>query len=235
MNKTAKRNLKIGAGVAALAFTIGGSFAYFTDYADTSASGTAGTVDITLDATGIVLTDELGQDILNPGDMRAVSYSVTNDGNKSIDVRTTITVTSSVAMNKEADQAEFEIYKLADVELVEGEGYKPVEGAMPLAVKSISEDGKVITYKPADIILNGTGDIRETEADVLTSGTNVTVSEAGDSVAFDYVLVFKGEASNDFQAATVSIDLLVEAKQHRNTGAGWELVAEDGYTVDAAN
>ena len=70
-------NKKIGAvcGIAALAVVAGASFAYFTDRADTTASGTAGTVGIDL-ASDINLLDADGQNILNPGDMR--------DGNKLI-------------------------------------------------------------------------------------------------------------------------------------------------------
>ena len=239
MRKSTKRNLKIGAATAALMLTVCGSLAYFTDNASTNASGTAGTVGIELDSTGIVLTDADGLNILNPGDMRTVSYELTNTGNKSIDVRTTIVLTSTQAMDKESAQAEYEIYLASDVELVPGEGYKPVEGAQPLAVRSISEDGKTITYKPADYILNGSADHaeREVEADVLVSDADgdIVVGANGDTVQLNYVLVFKGAASNDFQNSGVTIDVLCEAKQHRNTEAGWSLVAEEGFTVPAAN
>ena len=55
-------NKKIGAvcGIAALAVVAGASFAYFTDRADTTASGTAGTVGIDL-ASDINLLDEIGR------------------------------------------------------------------------------------------------------------------------------------------------------------------------------
>ena len=108
-------NKKIGAvcGIAALAVVAGASFAYFTDRADTTASGTAGTVGIDL-ASDINLLDADGQNILNPGDMRDGSFSITNTGNKSIDVRTTVVLTSSVAMDKTADQAEYELYAASD-------------------------------------------------------------------------------------------------------------------------
>ena len=53
-----------------------------------------------------------------------------------------------------------------------------------------------------------------------------------------FVLIFKGEAGNEWQASTISMAVLVEAKQHENTQAGWEIVAtevlEGGTTVVAA-
>ena len=77
----------------ALVLLIGSSFAYFTDYAAMSTQGTAGTVSISLDSD-INLLDENGMDILNPGDIRSGSVTVTNMGNKSADIRTTIALTA---------------------------------------------------------------------------------------------------------------------------------------------
>ena len=236
MKKSTKRNLKLTSAVAALALIATGSLAYFTDYAETDASGTAGTVGITLDS-GINLLDADGKNILNPGDLRDAGFTVTNTGNKSIDVRTTIVLTSTQPMAL-SGQAEFELYHREDVEFIDGKGWQPKENAEPIAVREISADGLTITYKPADYILNGAGasDMeREIEADVAVDAKNFDVSDDGTSVECDYVLVFKGASSNDFQAAGVSIDVLVEAKQHRNTEAGWELVAGDGEVVPAAN
>ena len=216
-------NKKIGAvcGIAALAVVAGASFAYFTDRADTTASGTAGTVGIDL-ASDINLLDADGQNILNPGDMRDGSFSITNTGNKSIDVRTTVVLTSSVAMDTTADQAEYELYAASDVELVEGKGYTPKADAKPIEVRSISEDGTKITYAIPDYVLNGNEDFdeRETE-DGITSDTH----------DYDFVLVFKGDSANKFQNSTVTIDVLAEAKQHRNTGAGWQIVSQETYSL----
>ena len=77
----------------AVAILFGCTFAYFTDYATTSTSGTAGTVALSMDSN-INLLNPDGLDIINPGDMRDGSFTVTNEGNKSIDVRTTIALTT---------------------------------------------------------------------------------------------------------------------------------------------
>ena len=207
----------------ALVMVLGSSFAYFTDRADTSASGTAGTVGVDL-TSDINLLDEDGKDILNPGDIRDGSFGVENTGNKSIDVRTTIVLTSSVAMDKTAAQAEYELYLKDDVEFVEGKGWMPKDGAQPLEVRSISEDGKTITYNLPDYILNGNEDFGDDKREIEDGITT-------DSHDNDFVLIFKAGSSNEFQDSTVQLDVLVEAKQHRNTGAGWDIVAQESYTV----
>ena len=211
----------------ALVMVLGSSFAYFTDRADTSASGTAGTVGVDL-TSDINLLDEDGKDILNPGDLRDGSFGVENTGNKSIDVRTTIVLTSSVAMDKTAAQAEYELYLKDDVEFVEGKGWMPKDGAQPLEVRSISEDGKTITYNLPDYILNGNEDFGDDKREIEDGITT-------DSHDNDFVLIFKAGSSNAFQDSKVQLDVLVEAKQHRNTGAGWDIVAQESYVSGAIN
>ena len=148
MQKTNKRFAVVAGAVAAI-LAMGASFAYFSDYATSQATGTAGTVAIALDSD-INLLDAEGRDILNPGDMRDGSFDVTNEGNKSIDVRTTIKLVAKDhegnAINFTGDaetQSEYDLYLASDVELVEGRGYMPKADAKPLEVKSI--EGNVIT------------------------------------------------------------------------------------------
>ena len=215
--------------VLAVVMIFGSTFAYFTDRAGTNSKGTAGTVGIDL-TSDINLLDADGKDILNPGDLRDSSFGVENTGNKSIDVRTTIVLTSSVPMTTgENGQAEYELYLRDDVHFVEGEGWKPNDGAQPVQVRSISEDGKTITYNVPDYILNGNEDFGDENREI----------EEGVDTDFhdnDFVLIFAGsQTDNDFQGSTVQIDVLVEAKQHRNTGAGWEIVAQEAYSNGAIN
>ena len=224
-----KNNKKLGlvCGALAVVMVAGASFAYFTDRADTSAQGTAGTVAIDL-VSDINLLDADGKDILNPGDLRDGSFSVENKGNKSIDVRTTIVLTSSEAMTTDVNgQAEYELYLKSDVELVEGKGYAPKAGAKPIEVRSMSDDGKVITYNIPDYILNGNEDFGDENREIEDGITT-------DLHDYDFVLVFRGDSANKFQDSTVKLDVLAEAKQHRNTGAGWEIVAQETVTFGGA-
>jgi len=226
MKRNFKKFAKIGAGVMAAALMLVGSFAYFTDRVATNATATAGTVDLALDDSGIVLTDADGQDIFNPGDIRDVDFTVANEGNKSVDVRTTIKLTSSVPMDTTAAQAEYELYRASDVKLVAGEGYQLKDDVSPVPVRSISNDGTVITYAIPDYTLNGDSSLAEKETE-----TGISTDEN----TYDYVLLFKGTSSNDFQDSTARLDVLVEAKQHRNTGAGWNIVAQESYTAGSIN
>lgn len=236
MKKTfCNKKLASAAIVGAIALTMIGSMAYFTDYATTQATGTAGTVAISLDSD-INLLNEDGKNILNPGDMRDGSFSITNEGNKSIDVRTTIKL---VAKDREGnainltgsatEQSEYDLYLREDVELVEGYGYQPKADAKPLEVKSI--EGNTITYILPEYSLDGN---KDDYAEYETVGDDY-VAHSHD---YDFVLVFKGEAGNEWQASSITIGVLVEAKQHENTQAGWEIVATEvlqgGTTVVAA-
>ena len=209
-----------------------GSFAYFTDRADTRASATAGTVNIELNADTLAnaMKDNDGKDIFNPGDMREINYELSNKGNKSIDVRETIILTSSVAMDKEAAQAEYEIYKAEDVKLIEGKGYFPVDGSTPLSVRSISDDGTQITYTVDEYVLNGYDkDGDDTKREIENGVTTTNNSGA-------YVLVFKSAAGNEFQNSTVTLDILAEAKQHRNTAnVDWTELASESISFGGAD
>lgn len=226
MNKIFNKKVAVAAGIGAVILAMGASMAYFTDYATTNASGTAGTVAIEM-ASDIDFTDANGMDILNPGDMRDGSFGITNMGNKSIDVRTTVALTAldregnALAFTGDADtQSEYDLYLASDVELVEGYGYQPKADAKPIEAKTIN--GNVITYEIADYILNGNSD----------EYAEVETVDGIDAFAHDYdfVLVFKGETGNEWQASTVTMDVIVEAKQHENTGAGWDIVAQESVT-----
>lgn len=220
--ESSKKNTKKAVAVGSLAgmMALTGSLAYFTDRVETDASATAGTVDLVLASDW--------QDIanFNPGDKADLDYEISNDGNKSVDVRERIVVKSSVAMNT-ADQAEFEVYKAADVEQNANGAYVPKDGAEPVttdANRIVSADDTSITYEIAQYTLNGTGANAE-EEDGITATSH----------ASDYVLVFKGDSSNAFQGANVTVDLVAEAKQHRNTGDDtWDLISTDSITAGGA-
>lgn len=208
--------------VLSFALLISGTFAYFTDHVTTQSIGTAGTVAVELNNT-INLLDEDGYDILGPGDMRVASFELVNMGNKSIDVRTTIalTITSEhydlTFSGDSAMQSEYDLYLREDVELVEGHGYMPKEGKTPIQVKSVN--GNVIFYEVPEYSLNGNS---ERYAEVETINGTGTFKHV-----YDYVLVFKHDTGNEWQDSVITIDILAEAKQHENTGAGWDIVAKE--------
>ena len=214
-----RRNKVKTAGATALAgaLILAGSMAYFTDHETAKATTTAGTVDLTLTEAWADVSN------FNPGDQADFSYTISNDGNKSIDVRETIVLKSSVAMDA-ATQAEFELYKAADVEQQANGSYIPASGAQPIttgANRVVSDDNMSIKYVIDEYVLNGTGENAETE-----DGINAISKDS------DYVLVFRNDSGNAFQGAELSVDLLAEAKQHRNTdGDTWTTVATEEVTM----
>ena len=229
--RKSKRAISFMLVMAMLMTLLVGTTAWFTDRVSTSASGTAGTVTINLDDSGINLKDSAGKDILNPGDMRNVSYVVSNTGNKSVDIKETIYLSAydklGQALNLSDTQSEFEIYNASDVSFVDNRGYLPNDGAEPLQVKSLSEN--VITYEIPVYALNGSTNFddsnREIEDDITT-----------DKHSSDYVLVFKNLAGNAFQGAVLKLDLMVEAKQHRNTeNVLWTEVATKTHVLSNGN
>lgn len=207
----------VGATALAGALIIAGSMAYFTDREQAEVTAKAGTVDLTLTEAWADVSN------FNPGDTADFSYRIANDGNKSVDVRETIVLKSSVAMDA-ADQAEFELYHASDVEQAANGAYVAKDGAEPIttdAKRVVSGDSKTITYVMDEYVLNGTGTAAE-----LEDGVNAVENET------DYVLVFRDDASNAFQGAELSVELMAEAKQHRNTnGNTWTTVATDSVTM----
>ena len=232
MHKKTKRSRKIYAIIAsvlAVVLLIGGTFAYFTDYATLQTSGTAGTVKIAVD-DNINLLNEDGYDILNPGDQRDVNFTVTNEGNKSVDASVVILLDvtdkdgNPITLTGDSEtQSEYDIYLRDDVELLEGRGYAPKEGAKPVQIKYI--DGGFMMYELPTLQLNGNSDLHD-EVETI-DGVNEF------SHTYDFVLVFKGEAGNEFQASKINLEVLVDAIQHENTGGSFEATM-DGTTLELA-
>lgn len=192
-----------------------GSLAYFTDRVQAQATATAGTLDLDLSAITTSKTEKF-----KPSEGITIDFTLTNKGNKSADVKEMLVLTSSVAMTNGAVPAEFELYQATDVD-VNANGIATVHaGANPVAVRSMSEDKKQITYTIPEFILNGTGTAAETETGITT---NYKTSH--------YVLVFKAAAGNAYQNVTLKLDYLAQAKQHRNTDSTtWTTVQSQNIT-----
>lgn len=265
MKKQKRHGFKAAIALSlAFVLLIGSSFAYFTDHASVSTNGTAGTLAISLDSD-INLLDENGMDILNPGDIRSGSFTVTNMGNKSADIRTTIALTAYDRNGQPIDlegsatsQSMYDLYLAGDVELVDGQGHKPKAGAQPLQLKVIN--GNVITYSIPEYSLNGNSDLYD-EVETINNVNSYAVMPMAEETSYngnfaaefeeeiipgipvapsyskdcDFVLVFNTEAGNKFQGSVVRIDVIVEAKQHENTQAGWQLCEHEDITVGSLN
>lgn len=189
-----KRMTKILAAGMALALMVG-TFAYFTDRVEQKGSVTGGTVGITADAdanwTNQLKDGPQSLDNINPGDSRSLAFTVTNTGNKAVDVRHTIKLSvvdaagNAKAMTMGADVAnnellQFDIYKASDVEITSNDnnnaGYKLAPDAKPVFSTAAMDDTTkmgvkrdisaidkgIVTYYFADSILDGVGTANET-------------------------------------------------------------------------
>ena len=93
--------------------------------------------------------------------------------------------------------------------------------AKPLNVRSVSEDKKTITYAIPVSVLDGDHTLSDYETE-SESGGNDTESE-------EYTLIFRKNSSNEFKNSSLIIEKLILAKQHRNTGSDWDVVASGTY------
>lgn len=195
MSLSTRKKLTGGLSLTLILCLCVGAFAYFTDKDTSQAKATAGTMDLVVNYSGSTWENDI--DSFNPGDVAPLDLKLTNNGNKAMDVRQTITVTSDKALT-EANRE----FTLAGSDW------------------TLDEDGSTETkliYTTADIILNGVGSAAE----------EVEGGIAGDmGKAYDMDLVFSEDALNDFQNVGVTVDYKAEAKQHENTEAGWSVIAE---------
>lgn len=243
-----KRKLSLAVAIICVLCSIGISMAYFSDVITTGTNGTAGTVAVEVE-NNINLLNEDGMDILNPGDIRTVNFTVVNYGNKSIDTKTTVALSlynhAGFPLNftgTDDTQSEYDLYAPDDVAMgyqftrADGTTYIATEaenegdinngtfGYIPKAGARPLESKKVmnnkIFYEFYDS-MNGNSDMYD-EAETI-EGINEYQKE------YDFVLVFKAETGNDYQDSTIIIDVLAEAKQHENTELGWELISHEKF------
>ena len=205
-----KRMTKILAGAMALCLLVG-TFAYFTDRVEKSGSVTAGKVGITTDAQ-TAWADQLiagpqNLDNINPGDSRSLAFTVTNTGNKAVDVRHTIklSVVDANGAAKELTMGEdvatnellqFDIYKASDVETMSGTdatahnaGYKLKAGATPVfSTSTLADPDTTKMGVKRDISAIDKGIVTYYFADSVLDGTgtaaetNYAIAEQGATV-----------------------------------------------------
>lgn len=194
MNKKTMKRLGAMLLCVAMICAMSGVLAYFTDRAEVSASVTGGTVGIDENATENWLTQiqDGPQDLdnINPGDSRSLAFTVTNTGNKAIDVRHTIKlsvldangVAKELSMGADVmgeNMLQFDIFKASDVVTMSNAnnnaGYVLKDGVSPVfstdrvdattkmgASRVVDLDNGVVTYYFADSILDGIGKNAET-------------------------------------------------------------------------
>ena len=222
MNPKKPRNVKkrIATGLVAVAMVSAvGSFALFTDRAQSHAEMTAGTLDLTLTQSWVTdnaaVADEYG-----PGDILNLDYTLENTGSLSTDIRERFVITGDKAID-----GSFDIYAASDVKQDAATHlWAPNAGATPIAVRSVdtytadkNHDGTMetyytISYEVPELTVDGS----EETGDATASTTGSTIS--GAKKTGDYVLLFNKDAENSVQGTNLTVEYIAQGLQHRNTG-----------------
>jgi len=230
----------LAATIACIVLLIGATLAYFTDRAKVSASGTAGTVEIQVDDSKFTLINPDGNiNNFNPGDGRLIDAKITNLGNKSVDVRRTFQITMTPAtgipeFTKLPDDASvpmgWAVYAASDcVKNATTGNYVVNNNAVPIVPVDATVDDATgaVTVQylaPTDAVLNG-----------KVGAPNAETEDEATSNVLDnneYVLAMIPGSDNSYQGATITLDLLVEAKQHRNTAnVQWDTLQTVSATI----
>lgn len=158
----------------------------------------------------------------NPGDEIALPVQMYNGGTHKIDVRERFVITSSKPLTQaDRNNLEFRL-KAASTS---GTGYEDFTAADVNGAFDAGVDGSVIETEVVD---------EYTVAYTL----DPHAMEPGAEVIRDFYMIFDRNAKNAFQAAEVTVDVLIEAKQSNavngNTGnpaEGWTSVATGSLKV----
>ena len=196
--KNKKRIITLGAAAVATIAVLGGTFAYFTGYDSKDLTAKAGTLTVELTDATEDLTN--GLTVINPGDANPLTFTVSNTGEKSMDVKAVMKVSAPQAFTESAHE-----FKITDDKGTELTGV-------------LSDDKQSITYTVTDLTLAGS-----VENDSTLDGTTYT------SHKFDYKFAMDSGAKNARQDVTGTVKIEVYAKQHRNTsslGSDWVSIVE---------
>lgn len=136
--KNTKKIIAIISVVAILSVCCLGAFSYFTDYATTSLTANAGTLNVKMTDVTTDLTD--GLNILNPGDSNDLSFKVTNTAEKSADIKAVITVTTTDNAGNAKNMTADHEYKVTD-----GEGTELTGSQLENNVLTYTIDGTVLS------------------------------------------------------------------------------------------
>lgn len=162
-----------------------------------------------------------------------LTFTVTNNGTKSIRTRHTLIITCKDTEGEVLDPSYLH-FKLDDTHEIGSEAglghkwYVLDDGTEVESLDAVGEDRSVVAikYQMTPDIFDGVGEAAEVEE-------NSTVHAVDGVCSQDYKYLFKMDADtpNTYQGAEISIDVVVEAMQYRNTGAtDWELMSTNTVT-----
>ncbi|QWC22457.1 M73 family metallopeptidase [Bacillus haikouensis] len=191
---------KLGLGVASaalgLALVGGGTYAYFSDSVETSASFAAGTLDLNAAPTTIINVDKI-----KPGDWMTRSFELKNDGN--LDIAKILLKTDYTVINKSGAPANTDDF---------GKHIR-----VNFLLNADKTDG-VIYYTTLDQLKNMTPDAIENNIFIpfLDERGGKLAAGTSDTLYVQYEFVESGGDQNQFQGDSLELKWTFEGKQ----GAG---------------
>lgn len=237
-----------------------GAFALFTDNADTSTKAKGGTVEVDVDQPTLsnggninpgdndetvpetyipdpddplYEEDEDGNPIPVPVSTTSheLKFNVENLGNKSIRTRHTLIIKCASPEGEALDASVFSLLVSMGEEL-EVKSFVLDDGS-EIAPEDL-EDGMFVSavkYVYTPDIFDGVGPDSEKEENSTVKA--VTDDNGTETAQKEYTYLFKmaKEALNEYQGADISIDVIVEALQYRNTvSEDWQLMTSQTVT-----
>ncbi|CQR51819.1 TasA family protein [Paenibacillus riograndensis] len=193
-----KKTLGLGIASAALGLSLigGGTFAYFSDTATSTATFAAGTLDLNSDPSVIVDIQNL-----KPGDTVTKTFKLKNDGTLdigSILLKTTTEVTDTLGDNNGVDLSKF------------------------IKVKFLKNNDKGTIISPEVVVYETTLDalkgqtpdlVKNTGWDQILTEADGIKAQSSDSFSVKFEFVDTGEAQNYFQKDKLKLTWNFEAKQ----------------------
>ncbi|WP_379158100.1 TasA family protein [Paenibacillus sp. sgz5001063] len=193
-----KKTLGFGMASAALGLSLigGGTFAYFSDTATSTATFAAGTLDLNSDPSVIVDIPNL-----KPGDTVTRSFKLKNDGTLdigSILLKTTTEVTDTLGDNNGVDLSKF------------------------IKVKFLKNNDKGTILTPEVVVYETTLDALKSQTPDLVNNTGLDQiwteadgikANSSDSFTVKFEFVDNGEVQNYFQKDKLKLTWNFEAKQ----------------------
>lgn len=212
-----------GAAFGVMTLALGAGFAYFSDYSTNNAGGIAGTLGV----ESVMTKNQEDLDNLNPGDETKLGFNIKAIGNKMMQVRETFVLRVEVPVYKTNEDGSVVLDKDGQPVV---DKYKEATLSPDFAseFEITDKDGKEIgtrTVKGGKItyvlnnntyVLDGKKELANRET-AVGEGIEVKGNVVGDdNVKTEYILKFKPGAGNEWQAAKVHIDYLVEGAQYLN-------------------
>ena len=254
-----QKKIIFGSLLSAFAILTIGSFAFFSDFSNSSVTGKGGSVDVSIG--DVVMTNSQN---INPGDgdpetektyiplpgdplydednpntevnvsttPHNISFSVENKGSKSVRTRQTFLLKVNNGEDT-LDPRVFSILNTDNEELGSNSEVKTYILSNGLETSSVNEDDDVVAikYQVTSDIFDGVGENAEIEdLSTVKSFNDVSLRY------YNYILSMKKDSKNVYQNATVNIDVIVEAIQFRNTTPDdWQVVSTSTITGTTTN